>query len=164
MSKTLLFYLWQVSLSGGHIVRVSCCMKLYLWRRSVSIPPQLAHVFTSWGGGGKKYHHQAAHHVSNVSTTNSGSVDWKGGGGTCSSIFLPPTTSTMKILAGGKILDNRKKSVWEILIKFSQMNVAARARAGLSAGKFLHPHPNPDWGWAPAATLHGEQQPSVNKL
>ena len=42
----------------------------------------------------------------------------------------------MKILAGGKILDNRKKSVWEILIKFSQLNVAARA--GLSAGKFLH--------------------------
>ena len=32
-----------------------------------------------------------------------------------------PTTSTMKILARGKILDNRKKSVWEILIKFSQM-------------------------------------------
>ena len=42
----------------------------------------------------------------------------------------------MKILARGKILDNRKKSVWEILIKFSQLNVAARA--GLSAGKFLH--------------------------
>ena len=76
--------------------------------------------------------------MGNVSTTNSGSVDCKGGGGTCSSIFLPPTTSTMKILAGGKILDNRKKSVWEILIKFSQMNVAARARAGLSDGKFLH--------------------------
>ena len=36
----------------------------------------------------------------------------------------PTAASTVKILAGGKILDNGKKSVWEILIKFSQMNSA----------------------------------------